>query len=172
MPGNIILIGFSGTGKSSVGRSLATRLGWGFVDLDDALVARFGRPLSQVFAEEGEKAFRQAERDLVVDYCARSGQVLALGGGAVTSAANRASISQGNWIVCLEASPQTILERLRADSEEVRPLLQATDHLARISSLKQSRASYYAAADHTVNTDGLPIAEVVERIVQHLRFVP
>jgi shikimate kinase len=169
MPGNIVLIGFSGTGKSSVGQSLAARLGWKFVDTDDALVARFGRPLERVFAEEGEEAFRQAERELVASHCARSGQVLALGGGAVMSDANRECIKHGNWVVCLDASPPTILSRLQADVDEVRPLLQDRDPLQRICSLKEARAPYYALADHTINTDGLAISEVVEQIIRWLR---
>lgn len=168
MSGNVILIGFSATGKSSVGSRLAQRLGWPFVDLDDALVAHFGKSLERVFAEEGEDRFREVERELLAQCCARSGQVLALGGGAVLSAANRELIARGNWVVRLEASPETILQRLQADGDEVRPLLATDDPLSRIRSLKLARAPYYDMADLTLDTDSVDVADLSQQIVERL----
>lgn len=165
MPGNIILMGFSGTGKSAIGRLLAQRLGWDFVDTDELIAARFGKPIQRIFAEEGEPAFREAEREIVAQVCRRSRQVVALGGGAVVDQRNRQAILDGNRVFRLEAGPETILQRLSADTDEVRPLLQGQDPLGRIRALRQAREEVYSLFRRVIDTEGRSPAELAERIL-------
>ncbi|MBI2942087.1 MAG: 3-dehydroquinate synthase [Chloroflexi bacterium] len=168
MPDNIILIGFSGTGKSIVGRDLARRLGRPYADSDDELVGYFGKSIARVFAEDGEVAFRAAERRIVAELCGRMGWVLSLGGGAVVDPTNRARVIDLNRVIRLEASPETILDRLRGDpGTEVRPMLAVADPLARIRHLRASRAEAYAIAHVVVDTERKTPLEVVNEIVQH-----
>jgi shikimate kinase len=165
VPGNIFLIGFSGTGKSTVGCCLAERLGWPFVDVDDLIVERFGKSIDRVFAEDGEACFRATEGDIITGQCRLAGRVLAVGGGAVVSATNREVMADGNRIVRLLASPETILRRLQSDGGEVRPMLSADDPLRRISELARARAPFYEMADCVVDTDGLDPDAVTSQIV-------
>lgn len=168
LAGNIFLIGFSGTGKSAVGRELARRLRRGFVDTDEQIVDRFGKSIDRIFAEDGERRFRAVERELVAQACARQGLVVSVGGGAVVDASNRALIADGNVVVLLEASPEVILERLRSDTAEVRPLLAVDDPLGRIRDLKAARADAYSVAHVTVVTDHLTPGEAADEILRWL----
>lgn len=167
MAGNVYLIGFSGTGKSSVAAALARRLGWIHFDTDDALVLRFGKPIDRVFAEEGEAAFRAAEREVVAWTCGERRLVVSLGGGAFVDTESRRLVRQ-HGVVRLAASPEEILRRLAADRAEVRPLLAAPDPLARIRDLLGSRDPIYAEAELTVDTEGLTPDEVAEAILAWL----
>ena len=110
---NIVLTGFMGTGKSTVGKRLAERTGRTFVDLDDELVATHG-PIAQVFAEQGEDEFRRLEREAVVKVAARRNLVIATGGGTMLDDENVASLLSAE-IVTLTATPETILERALGD---------------------------------------------------------
>ncbi|HEX5417979.1 MAG TPA: shikimate kinase [Chloroflexota bacterium] len=169
MSDNLVLLGFSGSGKSSVGRILAQRLGWSFVDTDARIVARFGVPIARLFAERGEAAFRAAEREAVAAVCAERHRVISLGGGAPVDEANRTVIAEGNLVVRLEASPEELLRRLRAQGPtEERPLLNAPDPLERIRGLLDARRDAYAIADVVVNTEGLSPEEVAEAIEQRM----
>jgi shikimate kinase len=170
VPDNLVLIGFSGTGKSAVGRLIAARLGWNFVDVDERLVGYFGKPIAAVFREEGEAAFRAAERAAVVEACAGRYQVISVGGGAVVDPVTRERVRDGNRIARLEASPETILTRLRSSpTAEERPMLAADDPLARIRDLLDARADAYAIADFAVDTEGRAPVEVADEVVRHLR---
>jgi len=168
MSDNVILIGFSGTGKSAVGRELAAKLGRRFVDTDDQIAVRFGKSIARIFAEDGEARFREVERELVGQAAGEQGLVVSLGGGAVVDPASRRRILDGNVVVLLDASPEIILRRLRSDGTEVRPMLAADDPLARIRSLKVSRAAAYAIAHLTVDTDALAPPQVADRIAAWL----
>jgi shikimate kinase len=171
----IVLIGFTATGKSSVGRRLATRLGWPFVDTDAEIVQQTGKTIREIFHGDGEEAFRSHERRILKAAARRSNVVIASGGGAVLIQANRALIERTCFIVCLEARPQTIYQRLRRDLEAgVNPISQilasrpdAADHIAY---LKQYRQPYYAIAHWTVHTDNLSPDDVVEEIVRGWQF--
>ncbi len=169
--GNVYLIGFSGTGKSSVGIALARLLGWTHFDTDDSLVLRFGKPIDRVFAEDGEEAFRAAERE-VVGWTAREQRlVVSLGGGAFVDPESRRLLRQQgrrHGVVRLAASPEEILRRLAADHAEVRPLLAAPDPLARIRDLLSRREPIYAEAELTVDTEGLTPDEVADAILAWL----
>jgi shikimate kinase/3-dehydroquinate synthase len=164
----IILTGFSGTGKTVVARLVADRLGWQAVDSDDAIVEAAGKPIPAIFREDGEEHFRRLERDALRELCSRAKLVIGAGGGAILSAENRRLMAQGGFIVCLEARPETILERLRPQFESdpvARPLLTDPDPLRRIRELKSFRQPYYALADHTVHTDGLSMEQVAAEVV-------
>jgi len=173
---NIILIGFSTTGKSRVGRMLAQRLGWDFVDTDDVIVEMAGKPIPEIFAQDGELRFRDLEQEALARACAREGAVIATGGGAILLDENRELMQQRGWVVCLEAKPQTIYRRLKEAEERgepgvVRPLLAGPDPLERITRLKEIRQPYYAIADLTLHTDDLTHEQVIEEILRAWRGV-
>ncbi len=168
----IILTGFSGTGKTEVARLVAERLGWQAIDSDDAIVEAAGKPIPAIFRDHGENHFRTLEHDILRQFCSHPRMVIAAGGGAILDAENRRLMAQGGFIVCLEARPETILERLRPqlDSNPVaRPLLTDPDPLRRIRELKSFRQPYYALADHTVHTDGFTMEQVAAEVVHAWR---
>ncbi|HLZ09279.1 MAG TPA: shikimate kinase [Chloroflexota bacterium] len=166
MPGNIVLIGFSGTGKTTVSRALAGRLGWDVVDVDQVIVDRLGRSIATVFRDEGELAFRAAESDAIVEACAGSRRVVSVGGGATVDLDNRAIIRDGNLVVRLDATPETILDRLRTSpNAEERPMLAGADPLTRIRALLASRSDAYSIANHIVDTQDKSIEAIVNEIV-------
>jgi shikimate kinase/3-dehydroquinate synthase len=173
--GNIILTGFSYTGKTEVGRSVAGKLGWGFVDTDDEIVKLAGKPVADIFAQDGEGRFRDFERDLLGKACRQSETVVSTGGGAVMDAGNRELMMDCGVVICLDAKPSTILRRMVEDVENapgraVRPLLSGPDPLGRIEELKSSRQPYYALADWTVNTDNLTVEEAAAEVIRGWRY--
>lgn len=173
-PRNIILIGFSFTGKTRVGQEVARRLRWGFIDSDDEIVALAGKGIPEIFAEDGEERFRELERQALEGLCARENLVISTGGGAIVDPRSRELFAQSGVVICLEAKPQTIYERLLAaqkDDSVVRPLLAGEDPLSRIESLKIFRQPFYAMADWAVYTDSLSIDEVCEEVIHGLRQV-
>jgi shikimate kinase len=165
----VVLTGFMGTGKTSIGRRLAARLGRPFVDTDALIEQRLGRTVAAIFAESGEARFRAAERDAVAEACGVAGAVIATGGGAVVDAANRGALRAAAPVVHLTARPEVILDRVRA-AEEMRPLLQGGDPAERIAALLAERAAAYAAAaDLTLDTSDRAIDDVVADIEGFLR---
>ncbi len=168
---NIVITGFSGTGKSLVGRQVAERLNWHFVDTDDDIVKLAGKPIADIFAQEGETKFRELERRAIRRASGQGQRVIAVGGGAIVDRRNYELLAKTGMIVCLEAKPETIYERLFREAAcspgtEVRPLLAVADPLERISRLKDSRQSHYAKADWTIHTDTLAIDEVAAEVVR------
>ena len=169
---NIVLIGFSTTGKSRLAREVAARLGWSFVDSDDEVVKLAGKAIPEIFAQEGEVRFRDLERQVLTEACGREEVVIATGGGAIIDPGNRELLLRSGMVVCLEARPETVYERLLEDTEYnpnpvVRPLLAGPQPLERIQSLKASRQPYYAIAHRTVHTDELSLEEVSQEIISH-----
>ncbi len=173
----IFLTGFSGTGKSTIARLLGARLGLPLRDLDEAIIAAAGRPIAEIFVQEGEVAFRRREtaalREAVAAAARGEGAVVATGGGIVTIAENRELMLARGWVVCLEALPETIHARLAAQLREggdggavVRPLLDAPDPLARIRTLKEARQPAYATAHLTVHTDRLMPQQVADEVAR------
>ncbi len=162
-PNNLILIGISTTGKSEVGRRLAQRLGFQFVDTDEAIVAQAGLDIAQIFESEGESGFRRRESQVLAEACRGDGQVVATGGGVVKGQAHREMMRRHGMVVLLEASPETIQKRYQAD-EEVRPLLEGKS-LAEVAAFKESRQPFYEATAHwVITTDALGLEEVVEEV--------
>lgn len=161
---NIILTGFMGTGKTAVGKRLAKRLGWKFVDVDALIEAKAGMPIARIFSERGEPVFRRLERRLISQVMHDDHQVVATGGGAVLDPESRSRMRSRGLVVCLTAKPQTILARV-GHRLAVRPMLAgAANPLARIRALLSQRARAYVQADLTLDTSGLTVDEVVERL--------
>ncbi len=167
-PRNLVLIGMSGTGKSRVGRLVAERLRWRFVDTDLEIERRAGRSVQEIFDTEGEERFRALEREVIGKVAHRSGAVISTGGGAVLDPANRETLFGGNLVVCLEASAEQIAARL-ARTRVRRPLLAGDDPLGTIQALKERRAPLYAQAHHTVATDDRTLGEIAAEVIEVLR---
>lgn len=165
---NIILTGFMGTGKTTVGKRLAKRLGWQFVDVDRLIEERAGMPIAKIFAERGETVFRRLERRCISRAIHGPDQVIATGGGAFVDPVSRGRLRASGPVVCLTARPRVILARVgrRLDA---RPLLsRSANPIARIQSLLKQRAGAYAQADLTIDTSTLSIDDIVERLWQQL----
>ena len=173
MKKNIFITGFSGSGKTSVGRTAASRLGWQFVDTDDLIVKRAGKPISEVFAESGETFFRELERESLVEAASGESQVISTGGGLPMDEKNRRIMERHGIVVCLEARPETIHRRLEKESRQrgaiVRPMLESEDPPARIRSLKADRQPGYALSHWTVHTDGMTPDEAAAEVVRASR---
>jgi shikimate kinase len=163
---NIVLIGFMGTGKSTVGRRLARSLRRQFVDTDREVERRSGMSIADLFALGGETAFRDIEADVVLDLSRRRGSVIATGGGTLLRPANRAALGD-SIIIALTATPEAILSRTR---RHPRPLLRGADPLARIRALLLEREAVYANADLTIDTSALSTDEVAAAIRRQLRL--
>ena len=168
---NIYITGFSGTGKTSVGKEVSQRLGWCFVDTDDLITEREGKPIESIFADQGEARFREMERDRLASVADDDRKVVSTGGGAVTDQRNRDLMESSGIIVCLEARPETIYKRLKQQRDTdrgpvVRPMLADSDPASRIRSLKAERQSGYAMADWTVHTDLLTPGEAAEEVIR------
>ncbi|GAW65764.1 shikimate kinase [Geoanaerobacter pelophilus] len=167
MKNNIFLTGFMGCGKTSVGRSLAQRLGWSFVDLDQVIVDRAGLSIKEIFASQGEQAFRALETAALVEVASRPSQVVSTGGGAVIASENRAAMRASGRIVNLTASVETIAARVTGDSE--RPLLAADASVERISSMLEGRERFYADADLRIDTTGKTVEAVASEVLDSLK---
>jgi shikimate kinase/3-dehydroquinate synthase len=173
---NLVITGFSGTGKSLVAKEIARRLGWDFLDTDDEIIKDAGKPIAQIFRQEGEGKFRELERETIRKACRQRQTVIAIGGGAIVDPQNYELLARTGLIVCLEAKPETIYERLfreaaRSPESEVRPLLATDNPLERIRQLKASRQPYYAKSDWTIHTDGLSVSEVTEEVMRAWRLL-
>lgn len=161
---NIILTGFMGTGKTTVGKRLARRLGWQFVDVDSLIVASAKESVSNIFAEHGEAVFRRLEQRAIRSVVRGDKQVIATGGGAFVNPDNRQLLRSVGPVLCLTAQPKVILQRVGATLAS-RPVLSGVaSPLNRIQQLMAQRASAYAKADLTIDTTHLSLDDVVERI--------
>ncbi len=168
----IFLTGFSCTGKSRVARLVAEKLGWEAVDTDALVERAAGKPIPHIFAEEGEARFRELEREAVREACSREKAVVAVGGGAILSVENRRTMADGGFVVCLEARPETIFQRLQRGKREApseRPLLAGPNLMGRIRHLKAMRQTLYSLADSTVHTDALSLEQVASEVVRSWR---
>jgi len=161
---NLVLIGFMGTGKTTLGRLCAERLGYAFCDTDTLIEARAGRSIPEIFAEQGETAFRQLEREVIAELAAMSGLVIATGGGAPLDAENAHRLRAAGDVVLLTAPPEEIL--LRVGDPRSRPLLAgASDVHKRIRELLDERMPAYVQAAHReLNTMGHRLEALAERL--------
>src|SRR5262245_13777676 len=137
---NLALIGFMGSGKSSVGRLVAEMLHFTFLDTDEVIVSRAGKSVAEIFAKEGEAAFRERESRLVEELAQREKTVIATGGGLPVNPVNLASLKSHALVVCLWAAPEKIWERVRHQSH--RPLLHDPDPKAKIRALLTAREPF------------------------------
>lgn len=153
-----------GTGKSAVGKLLAARMQRPFLDLDRKIEKQAGRTVQEVFARDGETAFRRMEAEAVKESASLDGHVIATGGGVMCDEENVRLLKTAGLLVCLTANADAIMERTSANLAG-RPLLAGGDPKERIESLLKLRAPYYAQADVTIDTSGLTLQEVVEEIL-------
>ena len=166
----IFLTGFMGTGKSEIGRLLARRLGRIFLDTDEMIERRAGKTIPQIFAEEGEEAFRRIERECVAQAASRKDAVVSLGGGAVTQPANLEVVRQRGILICIEADVDTILERV--SRRENRPLLAGLsreEKRAKIERMLADRRVFYDRADLKIrSSDARSPAATAEALLEML----
>jgi shikimate kinase len=164
---NLTLIGFMGTGKSTVGRLVADILHFTFLDTDDVIEARAGATIQEIFQHYGEPAFREWEHRIVEELTRRNKTVIATGGGLPANETNLASLKSHSLVVCLWSSPEKIW--LRVKNQTHRPLLNSPDPLGKIKELLEVRAPYYRQADVLVNTEFRSLREVTQQVIHQFR---
>ncbi len=164
---NIVLTGFMGTGKTAVGKILARRLGFVLVDVDGEIEREQKTTITDIFRQRGEVAFRDIESAMIKKLSGIINAVLSTGGGAVLRDENIDALRKNGTIVCLSASPETILRR--TSSSKHRPLLQVDDPLQKIKELYDYRRPYYEKADIIINTDDMSPLQVAEEIIRQVK---
>lgn len=169
---NIILIGFMGCGKTTVGMALAARLGWAFIDTDRQIEEEQGRTISSIFEEYGESEFRSLEKQCVASLSRKTRQVIATGGGVVKDPENVRQLKRGGHIVYLELSPESLYDRVKED--DTRPLLKPYTGEAKLDRIREllaeRRSMYETASSYQVPCDGLNPEQTVDRILQILKI--
>lgn len=166
---NIILVGFMGCGKSTVGKKLAGAFGYEFLDTDELIEAQQGKKISDIFAEQGEDAFRQMETDLIKQLKKEAKKkVIATGGGMPMREENRKLLREVGTVVFLEANIETILERLQNDT--TRPLAAGEDREKRLRPLYEKRHPLYLdAAEVVVDTEGKSFYGIIQELEQYMK---
>lgn len=162
----IILVGFMGSGKSTVGRIVADKLGFRFADSDRVIEQTLGMPIPDIFRERGEAAFRSVETETLKRLIAEGKRVIATGGGAVLSEENRKAMKEGGLVVALKAEPETIIRRVGAGAD--RPLL-AGDVKGNVLRLFEQRKGAYDFADLIVDTDNMTPEQAALFIIDYLK---
>jgi shikimate kinase len=165
---NLALVGFMGTGKSSIGRLAAEQLRFDFIDTDEWIESQTGKTISEIFAQNGEAAFRQLEEDTARAISFRRNIVISVGGGFVANPDNLASLKSHALVICLWASPETIWERVRTQTH--RPLLQSADPLEKIRELLEQRSAAYHQADAMIHTGFRSPREVAQQVLHQFRM--
>ncbi|MCQ9208505.1 MAG: shikimate kinase [Omnitrophica bacterium] len=159
---NVVLVGFMGTGKTTVGKLLAQKLKMKYISTDEVIEDKERRSINDIFKKNGEQYFRKAEKEVVKKVSQLNKFVIDAGGGAVLDEENVQNLKQNGKIICLSASPEVILERTKRYRH--RPLLNVENPKAKIEQLLEARAPFYARADCTFDTTNLSIEQVVEEI--------
>jgi shikimate kinase len=165
---NLSLIGFMGTGKSTVGRAIADALRFTFLDTDDVIEARAGAPIAEIFKQHREPVFREWEHRIIKELEKRSKTVISTGGGVPAQEGNLASLKSHSLVVCLWASPEKIYSRVKSQTH--RPLLRDPNPLEKIRELLAVRGPYYKQADVLLNTEFRSLREVSQQIIHHFRM--
>lgn len=168
---NVVLIGYRGSGKSTVGRELSAKLGRPFLDSDEYIEQKTGLSIAEIFRECGESYFRDLETQAIETLTRQDGIVLATGGGAAVRLKNVQLLQRNGRVIFLRVSPEEAFKRLVKDprSERTRPALSDTDLLTEIRDTIVRRAPYYEGAAHfTVEVDGHDVEWIVRQIVHHL----
>ena len=170
---NIFLIGYRASGKSSVGKLLAEKLGMSFIDTDDLVEERAEKTIGKIFEAQGEGHFRNLESEAVNSVCKMKSCVVALGGGAVLKKENLEKIKNSATVILLKASPGKIVERLEKQKEKTlkqRPTLTGKDVLEEVEEVLIQRADIYSkAADYSIETDSLSPEEVAGKAIEFLK---
>lgn len=162
----IFLTGFMGTGKSTVGKILATRLGYIFVDLDSCIVEKEGCSINEIFSKKGESYFREIEKEQLRCLVGKNFQVVSTGGGVVIAPENRLDMRRSGVVINLVAEPEILLKRLREETE--RPLLNGAKSLEMIKKMLSERENWYADADIRIDTSEKNVEDVVREILVYL----
>ncbi len=165
---NIILTGFMGVGKTSVGTGLARDLGYTFVDTDQLIEADQKTTIADIFSSFGEPYFREVEARIIRQVLEGDRQVISTGGGAVVRDENRAAFKKGGLVVCLTARPDVIFERIKQETH--RPLLQTPDPREKIRELLDSRAKFYGQADLIIDTSEKSVEDAMREIKEKVRY--
>ena len=163
---NIVLIGFMGSGKTTIGKSLEEKTDMVFVDIDELIEAYEGCKISEIFADKGEAYFRRLEKETLKNLLeSTDNKVISTGGGIVTNQENIPLLKQLGKVFYLRIKPETVVERLEGD--KTRPLLIGEDKLVKVEQLMTDRKELYEmAADKTIDTDGLSVSEIVGKILE------
>ena len=167
---NLVLIGFMGTGKTSLGKLLANRLGRGFVDLDQKIERDAGMTIPKIFELHGEKYFRELEKKAVREVSERKNLVIATGGGTVKDAENVRLLKNSGVIICLTTEPEEIFRRTERRGE--RPVLDGggEERLETIKKLLAEREIFYSQADYTIDTTDWSPLQIMNDICDHFRI--
>ena len=164
--GNIYLVGFMGTGKTSTGKELARRLKRKFIDLDDLIVAKQKMSIPGIFSKLGEPHFRNLEKQALEKIAKKDELVVACGGGIVIDPHNIKIMKETGVLVCLTAKVSDILKR--TNPYKHRPLLNVKDRKEKVESLLKKRAPFYVLADKIIPTSGISVKETADRIIKLL----
>jgi len=166
-PTRVLLVGFMGAGKTSVGRAVAHRLGWRFLDFDQAIESEAGMSVADLFRTEGEAAFRSLEAEIGNRLLEQSAVVLASGGGWPVAEGRMESLSDDTLTIWLRVSPAEAVRRAEGQAG-TRPLIDGIDPIGNASELLRERERRYATAQHGVDTDGSTVEDVTARILEIL----
>jgi shikimate kinase len=161
---NIYLAGFMGTGKTVVGKELAKKKKWQFIDLDELIELKEKRTIPEIFAKSGEPYFRRAEKQVLKEVAKEKKFVVACGGGIVIDKDNIRIMKESGIMICLTASPEVILKRTAGYAH--RPLLNVPNPKKQVELLLKLRAPYYAQADKTIDTSRISVRAVVVKILK------
>ena len=161
--GNLVLLGFMGTGKSAVGRRVAALAGASFFEMDAELEQRAGKPISRIFSEDGEPAFRAMEARLAEEWGRKEGAVISCGGGVALRGENLRALETNGLLVCLTARPEVLLERTARSKK--RPLLAGEDPEKKIRDLLAARAPAYAKIPVQVDTSDASLDELAAHLL-------
>ena len=168
----VFLTGFSGTGKTTVGRQVAKLLSWRFIDIDEEISFELGQYISQVFASQSEPTFRDLEHKKLLEVVADNNLIISTGGGILTDERNQTLMAKSGITICLEASIDTIINRLKQDvSSEIRPMLKGDLSAKSVSKLKTHRQHLYSQADWTIHTDKLSEKTAASELVRAIHLI-
>ena len=163
---NIILTGFMGSGKTTVGEVLSRRLDWPLIDMDTEIEREEEMKISEIFSTLGEPAFRDMETEMAEKLSTLNDVVISTGGGVVLRETNISHLRRNGRIICLMARPETVYERIKDNHD--RPLLKGNDPMGKIRELLEFRMPYYRNADMIIDTDNLTPDEIVLSIIDGL----
>lgn len=164
---NIALVGFMGTGKTTIACMLAEKFHAEYIDIDDLIEANQKMSIVEIFAKKGEPFFRKLEKEAVAEVSAKQGRIIACGGGVVLDADNIVNLKRNGILICLQAKPEVIIERTQNYAH--RPLLNVANPKEKIKQLLSIREVYYAKADYTVDTSSLNKIQVIDKISAWLK---
>jgi shikimate kinase len=164
---NLYFVGFMGTGKTTVGHAVAQRMGYQLIDSDVEIERKAGKSIADIFATEGEPAFRVMERDFIEHGHPAKKCVVACGGGLVVQPGMLELLKSKGVIICLHATLETILKRTQGSRH--RPLLNVEDPMERIRALYAKREPIYRQAGTVILTDGRPLGEIVTHVIRTYR---